>query len=608
MRLISLIAFAFIGAAAAGAAGPRQAPAPMNAGLTPLSGIVLSAAQPAAPVRYATVIATDISGRLAAQTTATDDDGKFSFAGLPTGRYDVSAIKPGYLKTSYGMTRPERTGTPVTISAAEPPATVTLRMWRGAVIAGLLSDSGGRPLTRTMVTVRRFQFVDGVRTLATQAINGATTDDRGMYRVFDLPPGEYAVFASASGGGRSTATPAPRQISSEEVDRALRAARGGSLPGAPPAPATPPAKSPPPPSPVLGYAPVYFPGTPLVLQATPIQVEAGEERTGVDFVVPLVPMATVGGSIVAAGGDAVTDLDVNVSLVARSAPGNLVISRSMPVGAGGTFLFNDVAPGDYVVSARATPKPTATAAARDTRGWWASSATAVNGANVAGVSLVLEPGITIKGRVVFDGTDQLPVDAATINVRLTSRSGEPGVPRSQTATVTEQTFTIPAVVPGDYVLSAAIGGRAAMSSWSLKSVTVGALDATDRPFTITPEQMVGPVIVAFTNRRTTVTGVFQDAAGRPASGFFIVALPRDRALWSAGARRIVQTRPATDGKFSMAGLPAGEYALAVTTDLVAADLADPSFLAQLLAAGVVNVTITDGATVTQDIRVAASAR
>jgi hypothetical protein len=62
------------------------------------------------------------------------------------------------------------------------------------------------------------------------------------------------------------------------------------------------------------------------------------------------------------------------------------------------------------------------------------------------------------------------------------------------------------------------------------------------------------------------------------------------------------TRPATDGAFSVKGLPAGEYLLAALADLEAGEWNDPTLLEQLVR-GSVKVTLREGETTTRDIRI-----
>ena len=67
-----------------------------------------------------------------------------------------------------------------------------------------------------------------------------------------------------------------------------------------------------------------------------------------------------------------------------------------------------------------------------------------------------------------------------------------------------------------------------------------------------------------------------------ASDFFVVVLPADRRYWSQQSRRIGSARPDATGKFIFRGLPAGDYRIAATTDLIPGDLSDASALTALL--------------------------
>ena len=60
-------------------------------------------------------------------------------------------------------------------------------------------------------------------------------------------------------------------------------------------------------------------------------------------------------------------------------------------------------------------------------------------------------------------------------------------------------------------------------------------------------------------------------------------------------------RPATDGAFTMKGVPAGEYFLAALLDLEAGEWNDPALLDKLVSASV-KISLRDGETTTQNYR------
>ena len=82
----------------------------------------------------------------------------------------------------------------------------------------------------------------------------------------------------------------------------------------------------------------------------------------------------------------------------------------------------------------------------------------------------------------------------------------------------------------------------------------------------------------------------------------VIAFSSNPAHWRTGARRSLSAKPGTDGRFTFADLPAGEYFLAALTDLDPAEWHRADFLEQVVPAGV-NVGVTEGAKPTQDLRI-----
>ncbi len=91
-------------------------------------------------------------------------------------------------------------------------------------------------------------------------------------------------------------------------------------------------------------------------------------------------------------------------------------------------------------------------------------------------------------------------------------------------------------------------------------------------------------------------------AGSVAADYFLVVFPGDRALWSAGSRRVQFTRPSTNGDFVLRDLPAGQYRVAAMTDVDPDQLTNPAFLEQALASSI-PFGLIDGQTVRQDLKV-----
>ena len=63
------------------------------------------------------------------------------------------------------------------------------------------------------------------------------------------------------------------------------------------------------------------------------------------------------------------------------------------------------------------------------------------------------------------------------------------------------------------------------------------------------------------------------------------------------------TRPASDGKYRLPGLPPGDYYVAALTEFEPSDMYDASFLEQLIPASF-KITLAEGEKKTQDLRLA----
>ena len=231
---------------------------------------------------------------------------------------------------------------------------------------------------------------------------------------------------------------------------------------------------------------------------------------------------------------------------------------------------------------------------------WATAEVTVDGQDVSNVRLALEPGMSLSGRMAFSGASPAPKDMSTMRVQLTPVLTGSAVAAVVTpATVSaEGTFTFAGVTPGKYRLSSV-----ASTPWALKSVTTGGRDVTDTSLEVKPGETLTDVVMTFGDQPTELTGTLQDASGRPAPEYFIIAYPSDRTLWTAPTRRVAQARPGSDGKFTLRNLPPGEYLLAAVTDAEPGEWMDPAFLA-LLVDSSIKVTLAEGEKKTQDIKIA----
>jgi len=293
-RVLSTIALAIgAGAAALAQTGAVQGQPSRDArvattGLGEISGLVVTDEENPQPVKRAEVRAIVTGGE--PRTTYTDASGAFAFTGLPTGRFTIEASKGGYVRTAYGARRYDRPGTPVTLTDAQKKQVLQVRMARGSVITGRVVDEFGQPAQGARVRAQLTRTVNGERTLVEVPVAGAmlgeTADDRGVYRLYGLPAGDYVIAATPRNSGIGDI----RRMSESEIRAAEQAIKQPQSPLEPDeTPVT------------VGYTSVFFPGVLSASQASAITVRKGEERQGVDFAIQFVRTATVEGTVVAPG-------------------------------------------------------------------------------------------------------------------------------------------------------------------------------------------------------------------------------------------------------------------------------------------------------------------
>ena len=576
-----------------------QTPSPTGTAVITGTVTMAGTGQPARKARVM-LSGTEIRG---SRTAATDDQGRFLFTALPAGRYSLSASRPGHLTATYGARQPGRPGTQIQLSNGQK-FEASLQVPRGSVITGMVLDENGEVSPQVPVRLMRVVTQNGQRTL--QNSSSASTDDRGIYRVFGLLPGEYVVCATPrnntmvqadqmmaelqglrgalAGGGQTN----PEQLRSIE---ARIAAIQGSMPQTD--------EGPPP-----GYAPVCYPGSLSAGSATPVPLGVGEERVGIDFQLQLAPLARVEGTVINSTGAQIRDISLNMSEI--NPLGQAMQNLNARADGEGRFRIPNVPPGQYRLTARANIG--AAPAAGGGRGGppaqrpepvvvWASADVVVDGRNVANVMLTLQQGVSVSGQLAFEGATPAPTDLSRVRVTMSPVGPNPfGGGASGARVDANGRFTIQSVPPGRYRLSA--GGP---NGWVPESSMIGGQDALDFPFEVKGNQNISGAVVTFTDKQTELSGTVTNDRGQPAVEYTLVAFPVDQRYWVGSSRRIQTARPATDGRYTWRNLPPGEYRIAPALDIEPGMITDPAFLQQL-ETNSLRVTLQPGEKKVQDIR------
>jgi hypothetical protein len=392
-----------------------------------------------------------------------------------------------------------------------------------------------------------------------------------------------------------------RVMSTDEVDAELSELRRRYAAGR--TSLTPPAPTPRVPDWTTGassysYGPVVYPAT--------VTVAVGEERSGVDFSLVLAGTTAITGQVLEERGNPA--LGVHVVAVRResgAAPLGLRPSTATSRAPDGRFTIVNVTPGSYLVQAR-TQRRDVTPIVVD---HWASESVGVVASAVSGLTLRLQPALTVTGRIAIDGASSVDKDVATTRLVLRPRVGSPqgmsaAILPSPGLVRPDGTFVVEGVTPGDYQLEVTPprGGSAA-GLW-VRSAMLRNRDLLDEPLVIDQaSSVIAGVEVHLSGRHSSISGTLDDLAAAPAPSYVVVVLAADAQLRQS-PRRVRSTRPDTQGRFLFQSLPPGSYLLAVLGDDVTPETLQASDVLNELAARGVPVTVGEGEQKTQNVRLA----
>jgi hypothetical protein len=181
--------------APAGVTPPRQKPATKETTAPAVTGTIRGRLTPSdgQPLLNANVLVQSLTGTPVAKPARPDTEGRFVFENLTPGAYIVMATAPGYIDQSMSF------GTPLQWPRYLIGSDVNISMIKGGVITGQVTNSKGEPLVGVPVHAT-LASPGAASMLAIVSGSGASeTDDRGVYRIYGLLPGQYTVNAGGKG-------------------------------------------------------------------------------------------------------------------------------------------------------------------------------------------------------------------------------------------------------------------------------------------------------------------------------------------------------------------------------------------------------------------------
>ena len=496
----------------------------------------------------------------------TGSDGRFVFRGLRAGNYGITATKSGFVDGAYGRLRPGGPTRPFPLADGQRTDTAVVRVWRQAALSGTVTDESGEALVRVRVQAYRQTAISGQRRYLP---SGSTlTDDRGIYRIPNLIPGNYIVGAVA----RHVAMPV--SLEARPGTSGLIQTRGAAYVLGEGNITPPPVRD----GRLSNYPATFHPNAATGEAATVITLASGSDQGGVDLQVH--PVATVSISGQVAGPDGPVP-ETTLRLVAE---GTAEVTLDPDATAtttdrSGRFTFPAVPAGHYslrLAPARSVPvAPASTGAPSPPALVWVDMPIAIGTEDIENLVVEALPGVRIGGRVQFEGRADRPTAAPTLSIEAADY-GFPTVPGMTIVAVRADSsgeFVSPPLPGGRYYVRV----RDSPSGWMFKSATSDGRDIVDTPVRVTSDLL--NVTATFTNQWSGLRGIVQNRQG-PDPSAAVLVFPTDTEAWGssgANARRVRLLRTTASGEYSV-NLPPGEYYVIAVSEAQSADWHDPALI------------------------------
>ena len=488
------------------------------------------------------------SDREYAWVAITDADGRYEIPELEGfDRYMLSASKTGYAARMWGEQQLPAAPTPLKLADGQVRENVDVALIEHLWVAGRILDSDGTPFGGAVVSAMRPVYIGDRRELIPVA--EIITDDRGEYRLFGLPPGQYYITA---------------------VDPAFLSTGDHQGP--------------------LVYAPTFYPGVTSPDGATRITLEPGAPSENIDFQLSIIKPARVRGRITSYDNQQLFSGAVVMSPYASSHSASFTTTR-VDIRPDGTYEFFNVPPGRFIIRARGETSSEGVTL-------FSSFTLSVSGQSVSGVDMTLVPGARVQGLVAWEGTSPKPAAVSDVRVRAPLTDGSM-FGDALTGNITDdEAFLIRGAMIGGHLIRV----ENLPEPWHLKAVYYRGQDVTDIPLSFNLGDDVSSLRVVLTDKSTRLEGMLRSFAGDDFESYRVVAFPVNQLYWRPASRHIRLARPDREGRFSISGLPPAVYHLAASREIDEGDLGNPSALDRLTGDALI-VELAEGERKIQDLRV-----
>ena len=455
----------------------------------------------------------------------TDGAGRFAFADVPPGRYQLHADCKGYLRAWYGAETANHPAGIIAVHANERRDDLVLRLEALGAVSGVVADPDGDPLPSVGVSLWMQSYWRGKPRFFERA--SAVSDDRGVYRISGVVSGRYIIMAN--GVARQAFRMQPEAVAGEQ----------------------PPAQA--------RFGVQFYPGTDRMSAASVIAVEPGREVRGMDFRMAPNPTSTLRGTVIPPL-ELPAETRIDVAIVQQDLPdeNQAKFAFSVP-GPNYSFEQYGVVPGEYILM---------THLSLGDRQYRGVQRVEISGGADREVTLKLEPGVDVAGSLRIEG--EAAARQGEYQVELSpGESISPNEPRPAAIVRADGTFVVKSVVPGVWD----IGVNPIPPGGYIKSMRLGDQDV------LTEDMIIGtrtaaPLQIVVSTRG----GVLEGRVKRSEEAARAMVLLAPAGEFSHVLSFYSTSVTDEGGHFKMEGLTPGAYKLYAFEAMEYGAWQDPEFL------------------------------
>ncbi len=481
----------------------------------------------------------------ASYSARTNSEGHYAITNIDPGKYVLTVQKNGFVTTSYGVKGGGRmaSGTVLNLSARATMKNIDVPLTAQGVVIGRVVDEDGEPIPNVQVRAMRMMYQNGRRSLMTAS--GSSTNDKGEYRMFGVPPGRYYISALYR---ETTFYPATEIRSDTDGD----------------------------------YAPVFYPATTSAQNALQVDVPAGHEVSGIDLRLTRMKLPRVSGTVAGTG----RAYPTSVMLMARDGgPVSYEGMKNTVVDGQGRFTFRGVLPGRYSITALS---PTG---GQDRL--IASAMVDVTTQNVENVQLAFGPPTIVAGILQVEGRQDLgDLKGTGLRLSLQPMDGGPMFGSNSALIKEDGAFEVRNIAPERY----RIGFYPPSDNYYVKAARIGNTEVSEPIIDLTAA-VPSEITITLSSRAAQVQGVVNAERDKPAPGATVALIPDDREktyLYKTGSTD-------QDGRFALKGIPPGRYKLFAWESLDFGSWQDPEFLKPFEDGGVA-LLLSEGAQENKELK------